>query len=277
MWCEECASVCRAHPDLVAVYESPRGRLALLLRHTVVPLAEERTEWLERTRRTVAPIARGLRAAGAREHVLVLQWLPLARVADVLRTWTCRYEGDAARRATLSSLVERYVADRAFLALRAERLPIPRPRDADALALLAIIGDSREALKHWYLGMAHWWLGVEPPLRRTLMLETHRWILERVLGAGPAEKASAVLDLQPDGRLVRRLAGLIPAREFGAWRPWLRLVVADLEQALMGPIDERDEAWERWLFLIPYSVPVATRASSAAARFPVSPPSARSA
>src|SRR5207244_2840242 len=47
----EIASVCCRHPDLVAVYEAPDGRLALLLRQTLVPLGEERGRWLNNTRR----------------------------------------------------------------------------------------------------------------------------------------------------------------------------------------------------------------------------------
>ena len=41
IWEDRYIEVCRRHPDLVAVYESPRGRLALLLRQTLVPLGPE--------------------------------------------------------------------------------------------------------------------------------------------------------------------------------------------------------------------------------------------
>ena len=49
---------------------------------------------------------------------------------------------------------------------------------------------------------------------------------------------------------------MIPPRERAAWRPWVRLVVADLQQALARPAARRDEAWLRSLFLIPYRAPL---------------------
>src|SRR2546422_2180442 len=74
MWNGELASVCRRHPDLVAVYEAPDGGLALLLRQTLVPLHEERGRWFNETRRAARAAVASLRAAGVIEDVSVLQW-----------------------------------------------------------------------------------------------------------------------------------------------------------------------------------------------------------
>ena len=64
IWDDRFAEVCRRHPDLVAVYESPRGRLALLLRQTLVPLGPEHFEWLAETRATARAVI--ARSAGRR-------------------------------------------------------------------------------------------------------------------------------------------------------------------------------------------------------------------
>ena len=40
MWDEACTAVCRRHDDVVAVFESPVGRLALLLRQPLVTSAD---------------------------------------------------------------------------------------------------------------------------------------------------------------------------------------------------------------------------------------------
>src|SRR2546422_6071423 len=65
MWNGELASVCRRHPDLVAVYEAPDGGLALLLRQTLLPLHEGRGRWFNETRRAARAAVASLRAAGA--------------------------------------------------------------------------------------------------------------------------------------------------------------------------------------------------------------------
>jgi len=44
VFAERYAQACRRHPDLVAVHESPNGDIALVLRHTLVPLPEEHVE-----------------------------------------------------------------------------------------------------------------------------------------------------------------------------------------------------------------------------------------
>src|SRR5437762_12208067 len=54
VFAERYAQACRRHPDLVAVHESPNGDIALVLRHTFVPLPEEHAEW----RRAARPAAR---------------------------------------------------------------------------------------------------------------------------------------------------------------------------------------------------------------------------
>ena len=87
MWNGELASVCRRHPDLVAIYEAPDGGLALLLRQTLVPLHEERGRWFNETRRAARAVVTSLRAAGVTDDVSVLQWRQLADVAAVLTGW----------------------------------------------------------------------------------------------------------------------------------------------------------------------------------------------
>src|SRR5437899_10582945 len=50
MWLDHYSSACRECPDLVAVYEAIDGRLALLLRQTLVPLPEESPAFRRATR-----------------------------------------------------------------------------------------------------------------------------------------------------------------------------------------------------------------------------------
>src|SRR5437867_1755909 len=87
MWLDGYTILCRECPDLVAVYESSGGRLALLLRHTPVPLTQEYGAWRAETRKTARVIVAKLREAGLRGGVIVLQWLPLTGVATIVRTW----------------------------------------------------------------------------------------------------------------------------------------------------------------------------------------------
>src|SRR3989442_10926025 len=93
----EIASVCCRHPDLVAVYEAPDGRLALLLRQTLVPLGEERGGWFNDTRRAAHAAVASLRAAGVTQDVTVLQWRPLPRVPPNPGGWRRPYLGDPGR------------------------------------------------------------------------------------------------------------------------------------------------------------------------------------
>ena len=255
MWLDGYTVLCRECPDLVAVYESSGGRLALLLRHTPVPLMQEYGAWRAETRKTAHIIVAKLRKAGLRGGVIVLQWLPLSGVAKIVRTWVCRYEGDATRRAQLAAVAERYAADDRFLATRVRfRRRTPSPADR----IRSPFTDSAEelyALRRWYEAMAPCWLGIEPALRQTLVLRTHRWVAERLLAPAAAGHVSAHEDLGVGGRLWGTLAKLIPANERAAWRPWLCLVVSDLEGALRRPIAKWDQAWARWLLLIAYSLP----------------------
>ena len=255
MWLDGYTVLCRECPDLVAVYESSGGRLALLLRHTPVPVMQEYGAWRAETRKTAHIIVAKLRRAGLRGGVIVLQWLPLSGVAKIVRTWVCRYEGDATRRAQLAAVAERYAADDRFLATRVRfrrRTPVPADR------IRSPFTDSAEelyALRRWYEAMAPCWLGIEPALRQALVLRTHRWVAERLLAPAAAGHVSAHEDLGVGGRLWGTLAKLIPANERAAWRPWLCLVVSDLEGALRRPIAKWDQAWARWLLLIAYSIP----------------------
>jgi hypothetical protein len=119
LWLDRYTALCRECPDLVAVYESPGGRLAMLLRHTPVPLTEEYAPWRIDTRTAARGIVAKLRAAGFQGSFVVLQWLPLGEVVEIMGTWSCRYEGDAGRCAQLTAIAERYAADERFLATRA--------------------------------------------------------------------------------------------------------------------------------------------------------------
>jgi len=123
VWAERYALICRRYPELIAVYESPPRRLGLLLRETIVPLPEERGEWLYRTRRTVRAVVVSLRAAGVHDEFLVLQWRPLREVAQILHEWACPYDAEPARRAELTRVVDRYLADSQFVRSRCSRSP----------------------------------------------------------------------------------------------------------------------------------------------------------
>jgi hypothetical protein len=115
-------------------------------------------------------------------------------------------------------------------------------------------------LAHWYVELAPCWLAAKPRLRRRLLLRTHQWIAERVLGSD-ADASAAADDLAPEGALVRALSVLVPDEEREQWRHWIRLVVGDLRRALLRPRAERNAAWAHWLFLIPYGIPLSGGAS----------------
>ncbi len=253
MWSQDLARACHRHPDVVAAYEAPDGRLALLLRQTLVPLLEERGRWLNETRRAARAAVTSLRAAGQDEDVTVLQWRPLEDVAHVLACWTGRYFGDPARCAQLADIVTTRLSDRVSdeLAPGCRRAPERRP-DAEALAL-------SPTLLRWYRDMVACWLDVEPPVRRRLILRTHRWIVERVLAPMARGDRPAVEELGPTGGLAGMLVRVVPRGDLEAWRPWIRLVLGDLQRALAWPAGRRTEAWARWLFAIPYSIPATGR------------------
>jgi hypothetical protein len=106
----------------------------------------------------------------------------------------------------------------------------------------------------WYLGLIPHWMGAGPRLRTQLLLRTHQWIVERIV-APEASLASAAADLRPNGELTRILTDLVPAaQDIEHRRRFIRALVANLRHALLRPVTQRNEAWVRWLFLIPYSV-----------------------
>ena len=117
-WDERYARVCRRHRDLIGVWESPDSAYALLLSDTLVPLSEEHRAWLKRTRDTARAIMRELRASGLQRPMFVLQWWPYERIAEVLETWSCCYDGDPARRAQHARVVAGQLADRHFMCSR---------------------------------------------------------------------------------------------------------------------------------------------------------------
>jgi len=119
-------------------------------------------------------------------------------------------------------------------------------------------------LMWWYVGLNPRWIGAEPRLRCQLLLRTHEWIVDRVLAPGVSLPA-AIADLHPDGALARELIELVPPDEAEGWLQFIQIVVATLRHALVQPVTRRDEAWARWLFLIPYAVQI-TPATRAAAR-----------
>ena len=101
MWSEAFSSICRRHPEVVAAFESPHGRLALLLRDPLVPDPEEAVQWCNAIALGGRTVATSLRDAGLTVDVTVLQWCSLPQVADVVAHWDCIYEGDERRYAEL--------------------------------------------------------------------------------------------------------------------------------------------------------------------------------
>jgi hypothetical protein len=246
MWLEGYTSVCRDSQDLLAVYESPRGTLALLLRQPLVAPPGERRAWRRGTRMATGRVVARLRGAGFRGPVLALQGQPATEVARIVDRWTCRYACEHAR------------------------LPVgasPRPPevlpgrgaspgwldDADPLLVPRVT--------RWYRGMTSSWMAVEPATRRQLILAAHRWIVEAVLAPLADGRPPAMDEVRPGGRLMLMLEQAVPTGEEAAiWSRWIALVVGDLERALNWPAAIRREAWLRWLFLIPYSMPIVRRA-----------------
>jgi hypothetical protein len=265
MWDERFAETCRRHPDLVAVYESAHGRLGLLLRQTLVPLDAERVEWLTETRAVARPLIADLRAGGFTGGAVVLQWLPIVDVARIVARWVRRWDGDSARRSQLLAVVERRLVDERFLATRRSRGrattsgSTPAVADGADTAPIGFDESRLDALKAWYEAMAPCWLAIQPDRRRRLVLQSHVWVADRALADPVDGPHQALAELGREGSLVRALERLVPGNELGAWRPWIELVRADLARALARPPAQRTQAWARWLFLIPYSVPVPRR------------------
>ena len=266
MWDERLAEVCRRHPDLVAVYESSRGRLGLLLRQTLVPLSAEQVAWLAETREVARDVIRDLRAAGFQRGTVVLQWLPVADVARIVARWVRCWDGDAVRRSQLLAVVERRLADQRFLAARAQRVtgsaPVTAARQEPVPVVAARTGLDEaglDALKAWYETMAPCWLAIQPVLRRRLVLQTHVWLADLALTDPVNGPGQAVRELGPRGSLARALERLVPRREAAAWRRWIDHVRADLARTLERPLQLRSQAWARGLFFIPYSAPAPRR------------------
>jgi hypothetical protein len=129
----------------------------------------------------------------------------------------------------------------------------PAPRTRRRRTAAAAPGQTPSSLVTWYLGLTPYWLGADCATKTRILLRTHEWIIDRVLAPGVG-LAGAAADLSPDGALDRALAEVAGADERGEWRHFVRLVLANLRHALLLPVTERNEAWVRWLFLIPYSI-----------------------
>jgi hypothetical protein len=268
MWDERFAAICDRHPDLVAVYESSRGRLGLLLRQTLVPLEAERVEWLAETRAAARGIIAELRAGGFTGGAIVLQWLPIRDVARIVARWVRRWDGDPARRSRLLAVVERRLVDERFLATRrrhAAFVPAETPvssvasgpsPDARRKGDAGLDRAGLDALKAWYEAMAPCWLAIQPVRRRRLVLQTHVWIADRVLADPHADTSAALGELGSAGPLAVALQRLVPAGEAAGWQRWIEAVRTDLARALAAPPAPRSLAWARGLFLIPYGAPV---------------------
>lgn len=248
---EDVVLVCRRHPDVVGAWEALDGTLALLLQQTILPLPEERGRWYHDTRRVARAVVADLRASGLTDEVTVLQWRPLEDVAAVLTGWTRRYLGDVGRFAQLRDIIAARLVDREA----ADPPPCERRPPGAASARLAI----SPVLLEWYRDMSPCWLGAEPRVRRRLILKTHRWIVDRVLASIARGERPSAADLAPTGRLVWSLVRVVPPGELDVWKPWIRLTLADLTRALAWPPARRTETWVRWLFFIPYSIPVTGR------------------
>jgi len=134
----------------------------------------------------------------------------------------------------------------------AARAPRARPLLPGPFAAAARSGRVPSSLVTWYLGLVPHWMGARPRLKVRLLLRTHQWIVERIL-APEVGLATAAADLRPDGELTRILAALVPTAEAERWRQYIKVLVANLRYALLLPVSRRNEAWVRWLFLIPYS------------------------
>src|SRR5262245_60776456 len=271
IWEDRCIEVCCRHHNLVAVYESPRGMLALLLRQTLVPLAAEHFEWLAETRATARAVIADLRGVGFDGATVVLQWLPFGDVANIVLRWVRRWDGDQTRRTQLLAVVDSHLADQRFLDTQAYRKeqseevavggPIAPGDGAAGAGAPPVLAEGRlDDLRDWYARMAPCWLAIEPPLRRRLVLQTHAWIAERVLNDTGPEPAPAAAGLEHEGVLTRLLQHHVVREDRATWGPWIELVRVELQRARMRPTGRRTAAWARWLFFIPYSVPTPRRA-----------------
>ena len=135
----------------------------------------------------------------------------------------------------------------------AARAPRTKPSLPGPFVAAARSGRVPSSLVTWYLGLVPHWMGARPRLKVRLLLRTHQWIVERIL-APEVGLGAAAADLRPDGDLTRILTGLVPVGDAERWRQYIKVLVANLRYALLLPVSRRNEAWVRWLFLIPYSV-----------------------
>ncbi len=139
------------------------------------------------------------------------------------------------------------VSLRPVAACRPGRKPIPPRRGCTP----APSGGLPPSLLTWYLGLIPYWMGGRPRLKTRLLLRTHQWIVDRIL-APEVDFAAAAADLTPDGALTRVLTDFLPTEDGARWQRFVRMLVAELQQALLLPVTRRNEAWVRWLFLVPY-------------------------
>jgi hypothetical protein len=143
-----------------------------------------------------------------------------------------------------------------------------RPRRRRRAA--AASGPTPSSLVTWYLGLTPYWMGTGCTTKTRILLRTHEWIIDRALAPGVG-LAGAAADLRPDGALACALAEVAGVDERGEWRHFVQLVLANLRHALLLPVTERNEAWARWLFLIPYSIRQTAEASPAGRTAPAAP------
>jgi hypothetical protein len=137
---------------------------------------------------------------------------------------------------------------------RAIRMAAPKPsRARRALGAAGMPGKIPSSLVAWYLGLTHHWLGDNSRIKTRVLLRTHEWIVERVL-APEVSLVAAAMDLRRGAALTQSLAALVPPDDAREWHHFIDLVVANLRHALLAPVTQRNEAWVRWLFLIPYSI-----------------------
>jgi hypothetical protein len=133
------------------------------------------------------------------------------------------------------------------------RVSARRPRASGGALAATASATLPSSLVTWYLGLIPHWMGATPGLRCRILLRTHQWIIDRVLA--PEVSLTAVAsDLRPNGALTEILSALLPADASPEWQHFIQLVVANLRHALLLPVARRNEAWLRWLFLIPYSI-----------------------
>ena len=259
-WIETWAAVCRRHLDLVSVHESPRGRLALLLRQEPPAPGRRGPRQVRSILRSGARVITELRAAGVRADMVLLQLRPLSEIAYVLHRWPCRYDGDPRRRRALAATAQLRTARHRYVVAGGRRTGRPEtaaltPTDTDATARSEHARGLQTTVIDWYNDMTSTWLSVEPRLRRQLVLRVHQWIAERVFVDG-AVPATPLEDLGPGGPLAAALAVMVPADQTDSWQPWIRRVLHDFRDALRRPPSQRTGLWCRRLFLIPYSAPV---------------------